>query len=224
MKKIAIYTCICGNYDKLIDQSLLNENFDYFCFSNRTQESKTWKIINTDNYISIPDNSILNRFFKWNPHILFKNYDFSVYIDGNLEIISDSFYKRVLELANSNCKISISKHPLRNNIYQEAKKCIEYGKDDSNKIKNYIEYINKTYTNDRLLYQNGLIFRKHNDDIIIKLDKLVYSYIIQYTRRDQLILPYIRQQMNINITDFNNKVSFIINGGQIKERNTFHNS
>jgi len=26
------------------------------------------------------------------------------------------------------------------------------------------------------------------------------------------------------ITDFNNKVSFIINGGQIKERNTFHNS
>lgn len=205
MNKICVYTCICGGYDKLIEQSIRDSNADFYCFSDREIESKHWNIISIQKYTSLCDYTLVNRFFKWNPHLVLPQYKYSVYIDGNLEIISFSFWKRIYELINSNCKISIAKHNIRKSVYDEARICIKYRKDNPENIKKYLAYLNKctNFKNDKLLYQNGLIFREHMDADIVEFDTQLYGNIINFTKRDQLILPYIRQKLDINIVDFN---------------------
>ena len=206
MEKIAVYTCICGDYDNIIEQTITHKNADFYCFTDdKNKKSNLWNIIDIKKYTNLYDCTLINRFFKWNPHIFFSQYKYSLYIDGNLEIISPLFWKRISDLIERNCKIAIAKHPFRKSIYEEGRICIKYRKDNPEKIKHYLKYIQNCnhFKNDNLLYQNGLVFREHNNNKIIEFDTKIYELLSKFTKRDQLILPYVRQNLKITIEDFN---------------------
>ena len=45
MNKIAVYTCITGNYDNLLEISEKSDKIDYICFTdNKNLKSASWKI------------------------------------------------------------------------------------------------------------------------------------------------------------------------------------
>jgi len=84
--------------------------------------SNIWKIKEIPNEIKTLDNTRINRYIKTHPHLLFPEYETSIYIDGSIKIIGDiDKFIQTCELNNYN--IVIPKHPDRICLYKEAKVC-----------------------------------------------------------------------------------------------------
>ena len=91
-KRIAVYTSVFGSYDRLLDPVIKPDNIDYYIITDQEvgKDSK-WKKIDFKDVIpsEIKDGTSKNRYVKMLPHKIFKDYDYSIYVDGNVWITSD---------------------------------------------------------------------------------------------------------------------------------------
>ena len=85
--RIAIYTSIFGGYDDLIDDQFQMDGVDYICFTDRDIKSKTWKVVKSTPIYN--DSNRNAKKYKVLPHRYLKDYDWSIWVDGNIKVISD---------------------------------------------------------------------------------------------------------------------------------------
>lgn len=203
MNNKVIYTSIVGNYDSLLEPKYIMSDWDYVCFSNniKKKEGSIWNIK------SIPyqhsDSTILSRYPKINPHIVLQEYKYSLWIDANIEITDSFIEQRLSEIIDQQINFSLIPHPYRNCIYKEAKICIEEGKDSRKIIEEQIAFLrNEKYPDNNGLFENGLIFRQHNDPKISSLNKEWWDLFLKYSKRDQLSLTYLLWKNNIYCEPF----------------------
>lgn len=191
MKKV-IYTSLVGNYDTLEEPIYRMEGWDYVCFSNniKQKENSCWEIKPIP-YIN-GSNIILSRYAKLNPHLVLKKYDVSVYLDSNINVLDNVLETKANQLINSNINISIAKHPFRDCIYQEAEVCISKGIGDKKSIQNQLRFLkSENFPKNYGLFENNIIFRKHNKEEIIELSKKWWELYLRFSKRDQLSLAYL---------------------------------
>lgn len=189
--KIAVYTCIFGNIDNIIEPLFVNPLIDYFIITDQEipQESK-WKKIDVSKYRELDkfNNQRKNRYCKIFPDKIFPSYDYSIYLDGNILIVAD-----LLPLINrleDKC-IGIFKHPARDDIYVEAAAVIYLGNALGKDVKNQMNsYRRDGFPEEFGLYENSLIVRKHNDFQCKEVMALWWEQVNNYTVRDQLSLMY----------------------------------
>ena len=206
-KKIVIYTVIFGNYEKLKKINYLDKNIEYICFTDQKIYSSDWKVIYVDSRDY--DKIILARIFKINPHIIFDEYEKSIFIDGSIQINFpiNEFINQFI----GKSKIALFKHPTRNCVYKEIYACKLLKKDklsNLNNIKKFLVSIN--YPTKNGLFATGFIYRIHNSSEIINSMKLITDLLLKYTTRDQLLFFYVLSIKNvefniINLDIFNNK-------------------
>ena len=87
INKIVIYTSIFGKYDNLIELSFIPNNCDFICFTDQDFKSRTWKIKKIEAIVGDPVRSA--RKCKILAHKFLQDYDYSVWVDGNLEVRGD---------------------------------------------------------------------------------------------------------------------------------------
>ncbi len=89
MNKV-IYTALFGDYDDLIELQKF-EGWDYICFTDQKNlKSDVWKIIEVNDDKNPPN--ILNRMYKWLPHRYLNEYELSLYLDTNIELLKKPDY------------------------------------------------------------------------------------------------------------------------------------
>lgn len=188
-KKIVVYTCITGNYDGLKAPLFQAEDITYVCFTNNREiKSSVWNMEYIDRKDA--DNVLLARQIKTSPHILFPEYETSVWVDGKFEIKED--LRKYIEIYGGKKPILCFPHHVRRCIYDEAAACLMYGKGEkSDIIKQISHYYAAGYPFDNGLYESGCIVRKHNHDMVKEMMTEWKTEIINYSIRDQLSLPYI---------------------------------
>ncbi|MDF6865547.1 DUF616 domain-containing protein, partial [Escherichia coli] len=148
------------------------------------------------------DKAKLNRHYKFFPHLYFSEYEESLYLDGNIEIVSERI-SEAFDIALNDSDISIPRHTERNCIYEEANTCLELGKGNSEKIKEQIEfYKHSDYPENNGLFENNVIFRKHNTQAIIKLMEEWHDAISIFSARDQLSLCFLMWKNSICCKEF----------------------
>ena len=120
------------------------------------------------------------------PHRVFRDYDYSVYVDGNVFITSDlSILTRTLD----EYPIAMHRHKNRDCVYEEVAACIAKKKDNIEKLK----------LHEQLLKKNGVpvhgglleatvIARKHTDARCIEVMEKWWDEFQEYSRRDQISL------------------------------------
>lgn len=194
-KKIVVYTVVCGNYDSIYSVSD-SDNIDFVLVTDYFFNGKIpngWKHLRLEK--SKLSNKDLNRYYKMKPHELFADYDVSVYIDGNISIVSPLY--AYIKKAVFDYDIALYSHFERNNIVDEAKKIALSGLDYAwilkNQINNY--FINGYIDNN--LYEANVIFRNHNKDIVKVAMNQWWDEYIKFSKRDQISLPYILINSNI---------------------------
>jgi hypothetical protein len=145
-----------------------------------------------------------NRLVKMLPHKYFPKYKYSVYIDGNIDIIGD-IEKLINEyLIEKEYKLAVPKHPKRNCLYEEAEVCINYKKDNAEIINKQInKYKKDNFPKDLGLTENNIIFRKHNDPEVINLMEDWWSEFNKFSQRDQLSFLYMIWKNNFNYLSMN---------------------
>lgn len=214
-KEGVIYTCITGNYDALINHGYINPNWDYVCFTDdlkiKQPEQSVWDI--TLLKFDQLDNVRNQRWHKLHPHELFPEYKASIWVDGNINIKKESFFKDLEQSIKANDSILFSPHPLRDCLYKEGEACISLGKDDTEMIREQISLMKeKGFPENQGMFETGIIFRTHNN---IKTNQLMadwWWWIENYSRRDQLSLTFVLWKNSFTIqslldTPFKNKSS-----------------
>ncbi|WP_323735685.1 glycosyltransferase [Methanosphaera sp. ISO3-F5] len=187
--KLVVYTALTGNYDELVTPLVINPKFDYICFTdNPNLKSDFWTIkYMEEEHI---DKIRKARKYKILPHKYLKEYDYSLWIDANFDIIGD--IEEYIHKYSSNNKLLVIKHDIRDDIYDEAEECIRLEKDTPELIhKQIARYAEDNYPRHNGLIASGIIFRNHNNQEVKALMNEWYREVQDYSRRDQLSFNYV---------------------------------
>ena len=190
--RIAVYTCITGNYDTIKEPLYCNPDIDYFIVTDMdVPEESIWKKIDINEIpgIEMLSASDKNRYIKFFPHILFPEYDFSIYVDGVIQIVADM--APIVENMGD-CIIGVHRHNARSCVYDEARAIIYAKRASKEKVFEQINrYKNEKYPKGNGLYENTVLVRKHNDESCIRLMSEWWKEYMISCKRDQLSLPYV---------------------------------
>ena len=234
--RIAVYTSIFGGYDNLIDEQFQMDGVDYICFTDRDIESKTWKVVKSTPIYN--DSNRNAKKYKVLPHRYLNDYDWSVWIDGNIKIISDIRLLCKGDLYKLYDHMLVGEYDRRNCIYDEAQTILNFGKINSERypekgIKNWkdnpkliVDQMNR-YLSEGYPKQNGLsttpiMVRNHMDDNVINHNEDWWSEIKHNSKRDQLSFNYIAWKNQFNFVylegDSRNNEYFVSMGKHIGKK------
>ncbi len=202
-KRIAIYTSIFGEYDKILNPMYINDNVDYFIFTDlKVNDNMIWHkfdISNLQSIIGKLSNQDKNRYFKMLGYQYLKNYDYIIYIDGNLEIYGN--LTKLVKYINSLSGLAMYNHPSRDCIYNEAEVCKILKKGNYHSIDLEIN----RYKDEKMPRHYGMC----ECNVIVKdmhnaiSDKILSTWWMNYingtSKRDQISFPYTLWTMNIQI-------------------------
>lgn len=205
-----IYTALFGKYDEVHNMAV-KEGWDYFLFTDLPDTSlpknTCWNIVKVSELDKVKISKsphLINRWYKFHPHLLFPEYEYSIYLDANIQILKfDQIELEITRLLNNSNIISIPCHPERECIYEELLVVNKINKDSLYNLSKTLSYlISHDYPVDNGLYENNFIWRKHNDIRIVKLMDSWWDFIQEYSRRDQLSLSYLIWKFNIECPPF----------------------
>tara|TARA_B100000424_G_scaffold251328_1_gene226720 strand:+ start:2030 stop:2719 length:690 start_codon:yes stop_codon:yes gene_type:complete len=204
MSSNVVYTSIFGGYDDEVKQNLPN-GWDWKCFSEK-------------NSLSIyEDNNRNAKRFKVLPHRYLKDYEYSIFVDGNMQVKGniDELIDKYLKDANVAFFSHNNNHlDARNSAYEEAQTIFDLGEKNMKRtpergILNYKDnpfVIQKQIEKYRLLRypaDNGLItgmviLRRHNEKDCIQAMEDWWTEIKYGSKRDQLSFNYVAWKNSLN--------------------------
>ncbi len=201
--KSVMYTCVINDYDDIEEIDALkyiNKDWDYICFTDNNDHITKghvgiWEIRPLQ--FTTLDNTRNNRWHKLHPHILFPEYEESIYIDSNINILTPYLFN-IIKKKNS-CFV-LPKHYKNNCIYKEYYDILKLGLDDENLIKKERNLIiNSGMPHNWGFPENNILYRRHNIDIIKKIDEEWWYMVQNYSKRDQLSLSYLLWKYGFDI-------------------------
>lgn len=200
---IVVYTAIFGDYDVLIEPSVIEDHIDYVCFTDDPKiNSNIWEVRHIKPRYGP---SLTNRYIKTHPHEFLSEYEISIYVDGNIQI-QDSLSERVVEFLEHH-DFAVHSHPDRNSLFAEAEVCIEKGLVDHSTATAQIEKYRTEGFQDKMgLSENRVLYRRHkSEDLQIAMEEW-WTEIYSETSRDQLSLMYILWDNNLRFQMISNPV------------------
>lgn len=203
--KIAIYTCISGGYDNLSEPVYRNEYMDFFVVTEADIPQKSmWKKIDLNSIDTIRNLDRIRqaRYIKLHPHELFPEYEYSLWVDGNVCIMADVM-PMLLAMISSGKNFGCHLHPHRNKLKTEAKaiSSLKRTVENDKMIQQVSDYYRAGYTDECNIFETTILLRKHNDKEVRKLMSDWWYQIKKYTTRDQLSLPYVLWLNKLSISD-----------------------
>ena len=202
-KKTVCYTYVSDGYDDLINHRYVCKNWEYICFTNNPKLLKRsrigiWKIVPSK--FEKLDSKRNSGWHKTHPHILFPEYDVSVWVDANVNILTP-YLSKYINIHNDNIIIT-PLHFRRDCIYDEVQevRIVKYDSDQS--LDNMLDLLNKARMPKHYgLNETNIMFRRHNTDVVKKIDSDWWNCIENYSARDQCSFNYVLFKNNINISD-----------------------
>mgnify|MGYP003111683860 CR=1 FL=1 len=199
MNSKIIYTTIFGGYDDVTKPNLQN-GWDWKCFSEEN---------------SIPlytDHTRNAKKFKVLPHRYLQDYEYSIFIDGNMYVVGN--IDELIEKYLSDSNIAFFDHNKnrmdpRDCIYDEYNAIMNLGKNDPNQkykddpqvMYNQVKrYQDEGYPSHNGLITGMVILRRHNEKDCIKVMEDWWTEIKYGSKRDQLSFNYVAWK---NKTKFN---------------------
>ncbi|MFB6225053.1 MAG: glycosyltransferase domain-containing protein, partial [Candidatus Paceibacteria bacterium] len=194
-EKTVVYTSIFDDYDVLMDPKYEPQNIDFVCFTDSDLSSGIWEIRNHSSSSISP--KMMNRKLKLFPHKFLKEYEYSIYIDGNIQVMRD--LNQFIQTYCNDSNFVAYHHPGRDCVYEEAQRCIELGLGREKLINDQI----KKYRDEGLpenigLSDNSVLFRNHSDEAIRYLMDKWWEEIKMESGRDQIALPYVAWKYDID--------------------------
>ena len=192
---LVVYTANFGSYSSLQSPPVyLLDKCKFVCFTDCLEGVPAgWNPVLVSNP-PFGSNSRLNaKYYKILPHLFFPQYSYSLWIDSNLSIHSVENLLCLLDsFVSSSHVFSFFNHPSRQCLYQEARVCIRYGKDASQRILKQVSfYKSLNIPNNLGLLSGRVLLRKHQSSSCIEAMNLWWDQILTFSIRDQISLPYV---------------------------------
>ena len=190
--KKVLYSCITGGYDNIPVHKYVAPDWDYVLFTDNADLIKAghfahWTIrpLVFDKLTNVKN----SRWHKVNPHKLFPEYDYSLYLDANIIVNNDNLFKLADNLIKQNVLFAVPNHPQRTCCYAEAEIIKSLKIDYPETVDAEMAVLRKDkYPENNGLSENNILFRQHNK--IPEMLDLWWYMIEKYSKRDQLSFNY----------------------------------
>ena len=191
MKK-AIYTCIIGSYDSLRQPCVQDNGYDFILFvakgTKKQDRNGVWQIRELD-YVGT-DNVVTSRYPKLNPHKVLPEYEYTLWMDGNLAIIDEGFYRVVNEKIAQGVDYAGVKHPDKNCVYEDIEGCMHAMRDKPANIWRAAKFlVNLKFPRHYGMYENNIILRRTASEAVRSFNEEWWNLYLDYPRRDQFTAP-----------------------------------
>lgn len=203
--KKVIYMCITGNYDNLEEikaHTCINSDWDYVCFTDNKDYIKKGKFgiwqIRPLKYTKL-DNTRNNRWHKVHPHILFPEYEESIYMDSNINVLTPFLFDEIKE---RNVDLLLPKHAGNFSIYYEYVWAMKAAVDKLDVLMKECEEIFKQgFPFYYGMPECNIIYRRHSSKLVTDLMDDWWYWIKTYAKRDQLSFSYLLWKYHVKISD-----------------------
>ena len=200
-KKCVVYSCVTGNYDNIKEP--LIKLCDYVMFTDSLKiNSNNWNIRILPDKLANKKGNLANRYIKFHPFEFFKDYDYAIYIDGNVQVISDP--RQLCKIAsNSKIGLAMHSHSSRNCLYNEALACKIMRRGNKKKIDQQIlKYRKEGFPKKFGLCEATIIvYDLKNKNAQLISNAWYEEFLNSSSGRDQLALPYVIWKNNFKIED-----------------------
>ncbi len=190
--KLAVYTVSTGKYDDIKNPIYIDNDIDYFVFTEQEIPlDSVWKKIQIPKDIKENMDSLSQaRYIKTHPHEFFQDYDYTMFIDGNVRIACD-IMPLVYSMIANNKIIAIHNHQVRDCIYDEAKAIYAAGKASIGELRAQLnDYKKSEFPKHFGLFETNIVIRKQNDEKCIKIMNTWWAEMEKFTKRDQMSFTY----------------------------------
>ena len=202
-KKVVVYSCVTKGYDSLKDPILYDDALDYYLISDeKTSTQSVWKHMDIPQEMQHQNGGMINRYCKLNPFVFFQSYDFSIYIDGNIEIVSD--IRNLCTIArNSKIGIAMHMHDDRDCIYRESSVCKLYKRGNVPAIEKQMkDYRQEGFPEHFGMVEATIIIVDLKNPIAKKIMNDWWGELLRSgSGRDQLSFPYVLWKNGFSISD-----------------------
>lgn len=192
---ICIYTVLFGEYDDLLPPVYLPGGIKLYCVTDRERNVYGWEDIVVP--VESGESLLEARRFKILPHLLFSEFDYSLFVDANTLFTGD------IELLISQYllgrKFVMWRHPERNGISLEVMGILKGKKSDPSKTIEQLElYLNQEgLPRGTGLCESSFVWRSHRDKELTEFMEDWWSEVLNRTRRDQLGLCLLMWKKNL---------------------------
>lgn len=190
--KIAVYSCVVGKYDQFIDPVIKEDNVDYYMFTDQElPEDSVWEKINIselDDY-KLLSPLMLNRKLKILQNSFLLNYDYTIYVDGNIEIVAGV---SPIIAKMKNYAFGVHYHRSRDCIVDEVVSVKHLKKLNGDGMDRQVQdYLKDGYPRHNGLFENSILVRDNKNESVLELMREWWNEYNKYPTRDQLSLPYV---------------------------------
>ena len=179
MKRLVVYTCVTGGYDSPARPSVLPDWADYVCFDGSLAPSGL-------------DSTQRSRYHKLNPHVVLpEGYEYSLWIDGNIDILSDGFYEKLQQMMDSGVLYAGIHHPQRDDVFDESVRILMNDRESFGRLVRVTRFLKKEGMPRHWgLDETNVILRKHNASEVVRFDEFWWEMLSRWTSRDQMTQSY----------------------------------
>ena len=189
MRKV-IYTCITGQYDNACAHVYVDDTWEYVMFTDNQYLLGLGQYLhwNIRPLVYKKNTNVKNaRWHKINAHKLFPTYDYSLWVDGNIVIMTADFFTRINRFIDNNIHLCIPTHPVRQCIYDEAAVIKDLHIDNACTV-NHEMFVLRCwrYPRNNGLNETCIMLRQHNAPPVRRMQKIWWRMVRDYSKRDQL--------------------------------------
>jgi lipopolysaccharide biosynthesis protein len=200
-----MYTCIAQGYDVLMQPYFIADDWDYVCFTDDEAlvAEGTVGVWDVRPMVEVRASGVrTNRWHKMHPHKLFPLHEESIYVDGNINIISSYLFDQI---ETRDTPILLPQHFIRNCVYQEIEILLNRAvtsEEDKALLSSHRQFMQKEgFPEGYGLGENNVIYRRHHDPLILKMMDDWWTFYSTYSSRDQASLAYVFWKNGLSLRD-----------------------
>jgi hypothetical protein len=176
---------------------LLRQGLQFEAFLDRAQLSRTWRVSPATTLF--PNPRLNSKYHKVLSHINFPSFEYSLWIDGSIEIYPDTSILNLADRFLSDADIAVFAHSKRYCLYQEAVHCMYRRKDDPETIRRQVfRYTQEGYPTNNGLAECGVLLRRHSKRVK-EFNDLWWREILAGSGRDQISFPYAVRKADVKV-------------------------
>ncbi|WP_169053250.1 glycosyltransferase domain-containing protein [Falsirhodobacter xinxiangensis] len=198
--RVVVFTVIVAGYDRPMPILCREPGIAYCLVSDTAFPGSDWDHRPIPEAARMLDPVAMSRWCKFFGHLIFPEYDLSIYLDGNLAVIGP--VRALAEtFRQTGATMGLFAHR-RKTIEAEVEACVHHRK-FSGRDRAVVAAQVERYRADGILLQealtdNGVLFRNHRAPELDNAMRLWWREFAMGVRRDQVSLPYIRKATRMN--------------------------
>lgn len=196
--KMVVYSAIFGGYDNPPRVANPDERIRYILFTEQPnlKAPSPWEVRSVPRIFADPQ--LDARRIKILPHLFLPDFDVSVWIDANSELLrlTDDDARRLSECGD----VLARPHDFRSCLYREAKAVLWYRMDSPLRVKRQLEsYRSAGFPEKFGLHQTAFLVRRHMRDGCIEFARLWWDQVFKHSKRDQLSFDFVRWKLDASV-------------------------